>query len=393
MKNHYIFFLITIIYINYSCKEDVDIGEDSTAFYNVEYLSSYKNIASKLKVKIDTLRIQGDIETSFVGDFSIFNDTLYFSDNFFGYLFRFNKDGSLIDKHIGRGKGPNEVLGFSDTAISNNNYVFLNDGNGSLCIFNKSFEKEEHHIIDWQVTRSYQDIKKNPIPSLIDSYEFDYAMPNIFKQWDKEHVAIALYATHPKFNGYFDTSLYYNYSRILAIVNIKSGKVVDLVGRRSPLYLSYNNLPNFDHFGFEVAKDNVFINFWADPTIYVLDKEKKVAIGKFGVPGIDMKSNYPTTNGYEEAEELFQQHIQDYGNYRYVKFIPGQNLLLRGYTKGKGSLNDGLQIYKDYSLIGDVEVPKNLEIIGAIGDEFYAVSTFSNEENELVIYKINLFND
>jgi hypothetical protein len=381
--------LIYILLVLSSCsnkKEDID----STAFYNVASIETTKQAKFISKIKIDTISIQGEIETSFVGDFSIYNDTLYFSDHFFGYLFRFNNKGGLIDRNIGKGNGPNEIRGGNYSIVSDNGYYFLDGGSSNLYFFNKNFKKEKDFRINWENKRSKQEVLANPIPTLGDSYEFGFGYPGIFKPWDKDHVAIAITASHPKFNGYFDTDLYYNHSRILAIVNMQSGKIEKYIGRRSPVYLKYKNLPNFDHFNYEVTEYQVFINFWADPIIYILDKSEGKAIGKFGQKGKNMKIDYPVTKTYEDAEDKWKEDQENYGHYHYMKYIPNQKMLFRGYHKGKGAITDGLQIYKENSLIGDIEIPKGLEIIGSMGNEFYAANKGINNEEVLRIYKIHL---
>lgn len=385
-------FITTIILLISSCskgKEDVD----STVFYDVANIETTKQTNVISKIEIDTITIQNDIETSFVGDFSIFNDTLYFADHFFGYLFRLNKDGNIIDKNIGKGNGPNEVRAFNYSIVSKNGYYFLDGGSSNLYFFNKNFKKEKDFRINWENKRSKQEVLANPVPTLGDSYEFGFGYPEVFKPWDNNHVAIAITASHPKFNGYFDTELYYNHSRILAIVNLESGKIEKYIGRRSPVYLNYKNLPNFDHFSYEVTENQIFVNFWADPTIYILDKKEGKAIGKFGQKGKNMKIDYPVTKTYEQAENKWKEDQENYGHYHYVKYIANKKLLFRGYHRGKGASTDGLQIYKENTQIGDIAIPKGLEIIGSIGNEFYAANKEMNESEKLEIYKIILVYD
>lgn len=385
-------FLIYIILFCSSCskgKEDIN----STTFYNVADIGNKKQTEIISKIEIDTIPIHGDIETSFVGDFSVFNDTLYFSDHFFGYLFRFNKEGGVIDKNIGKGNGPNEVRAFNYSIVSENGYYFLDGGSSNLYFFDKNFRKEKDFRINWENKRSKQEVLANPVPTLGDSYEFGFGYTGIFKPWDKNHVVIAITASHPKFNGYFDTELYYNHSRILAIVNLESGKIEKYIGRRSPVYLKYKNLPNFDHFNYEVTDNQVFVNFYADPIIYVLDRKEDKAVGKFGHSGKNMKTDYPETKTYEQAEDKWKEDQENFGHYHYIKYIPDKKILFRGYHRGKGEAMDGFQIYKENTLIGDVDVPKGLEIIGLMGNEIYAQNKEINDSEKLEIYKITLVYD
>lgn len=380
--------VICILILVSSCnKENEDI--DATTFYDVSELTTAVNTPSISTIKIDSIQFKDDIETSSVGDFSILNDTLYFSDHLFGYLFRLNKEGNFIDKNIGKGNGPNEARAFNYSIVANGGYYFLDGGSSNFYFFNKNFKKEKDMRVNWENKRSKQEVLANPDPTLGDSYEFGFGYPGVFKIWDKNHVAIAITASHPKFNGYFDTDLYYNHSRILALVNLESGKIEKYIGRRSPVYLNYKNLPNFDHFSFEITDSQIFVNFYADPNIYILDKKEGKAIGKFGQIGKNMKTDYPVTKTYEQAEDKWEEDQANYGYYHYLKYIANKKILFRGYRKGAGSTTDGLQIYKENQLIGDVAVPKGLQIIGMIGDDFYAENKATNTDEVLKLYKIH----
>lgn len=229
----------------------------------------------------------------------------------------------------------------------------------------------------------------NPIPSIGDSYEFDFGIPDVFKIWDEDHFSLAITTSHPNFNGYYNSSDYYNFSRILAIINKKSGKVVDLIGRRPSFYLNYSNIPNFDHFSYEVLKDDVLINFYADSLIYSLNKNTKIVTKKFGVSGINMNLDYVLTNTYEDAHKRWRKDQFEVGHYHYIKYLKNRNLLLRGYSRGINDINDGLQFYKEGCLIADIDVPKGLKIIGDVNGQLFAENLDTNKE-KLELYKVNL---
>lgn len=379
-------FLILLVSLA-SCNNSKDI--DSATYYDVKDLSKANKNKNIISIKIDTISIDQSIETSLVGEFWTFEKSLYFSDKYFNYIFQFDKDGILIDKYVGKGKGPNEVVGFNYAVPTSDGFSLLFGGNNSLSFFDKNWNKTAGFRINWDIKSLKKEILENPQPNETGAYEFDYGLPDIIKPWDENHMAIAITASHPKFNGYFNSSLYYNQSRILAIVNNKTGKVVKLIGRRSPYYLLHSNLPNFDHFNYEIISNNVFVNFWADHSIYIIDKKDGLAIGKFGSPGKNMKINYPITKSYEEAENQRATDEFNFGYYHYLKYLPEENLLLRGYTKGKGTTTDGLQIYKNYTLIGDIEIPKGLKIIGFIDHYFYGYQLEPNEKDQnLRFFKI-----
>lgn len=381
----YAFFIFLFFFMSCDNKKDID----ATTYYKVKKISKTDTDNKIVSIQIDTINIDSSIETSLIGDFWVFEKSLYFSDRYFNYIFQFDKNGHFLNKHIGKGNGPNEVLGFNYTIPMSDGFTLLYGGNTSIYHFNERWSKISNFRINWDLKTSIKEILNNPDPTVTGAYEFDYGIPDILKIWDKDHVAIAITASHPKFNGYFNTLLYYNQSRILALVNMKTGKVDRLIGRRPPFYLSKENLPNFDHFNYEILSDNVFVNFWADPSIYIIDKKNGLATSKFGIPGKNMNINYPVTKSYEEAEEQRVKDESNFGYYHYMKHLPAENLLLRGYTKGKGKTTDGLQIYKNFALVGDIEVPKGLKIIGSIeGDLFGSQIELKDEDENLKVFKI-----
>lgn len=174
-------------------------------------------------------------------------------------------------------------------------------------------------------------------------------------------------------------------------MDIHSGKVVKLIGRRSPVYLSLKNIPNFDHLNYDTYEDvdEVYLNFWADTDIYLYGKKEDRIKGKFGKAGRDMKIDYRRTNSYEVAENNLSEDRERYGAYTFLKYFPKQNLVMRGYRKGENATTDGLQIYKDYQLVADLDVPQGLQIIGETqGNAFYATIPQDVDQDYLCVFKI-----
>lgn len=390
MKNIKLIVKLLLLLFVISCTENKTTDINATTYYSVPNLSKKVRHTRVTKVDLERVIVNTDIESSYQGHFWVHNDSLYFSDTEFAYVFNFNEKGSVLGKYIGKGKGPNEILGIGSTTATDQGCFFFHGGSNGLYSYDKHWKKKKGGKVDWNFKRTYKEVLKNPEPTLPESYEFDSGYENIIKPWDENHVSIAITAAHPKFNGWIDSSLYYNYSRILAIVNIETGKIDEFVGRRSPFYLSRLNLPIFDHFNYESIKNTVYVDFWADKDIYVLDKKTGLSIGKFGVQGRNMKVDYETTKNYEESMEKHYKHREKYGYYRYLKFDNKTNTLYRSYTKGENSTTDGLQIYQNYNLIGDLDIPKGFEILGTIrGETIGAIRNYEREDFEVFKVKFN----
>lgn len=386
----YIFILSLILY---GCKEETDAnGVSATTYYDVPELPVSTKATQVKNIELRPYAIDPEIETSFQGYFWVHADSLYFSDVRFGYVFSFDANGKVANTYLGKGKGPNEIIGIESSTPTKEGFSVFYGGNNSLHTFDKNWKKLRGDRVDWGFTRKMEEVIKDPNPSMPESYEFDSGYENIIKSWDEHHVAVALSASHPKFNGYFDSELYYNYSRILALVNTETGKIDEFVGRRSPFYLKHLSLPIFDHFSYEPTQDKVYLNFWPDTNIYVLNKETRLAIGKFGKEGRDMNVAYTPTNSYNDATKKHYDHRKKYGYYKNLKYVPKKGLLFRGYAKGNDASIDGLQIYEKHTLVGDFDVPKNFEVLGSIGDTIIGFVAYNEEGFQVFKIKLNYEN-
>ena len=101
-----------------------------------------KSLIQKISLEIDTLKIDKNIETSYSGNFTIFDNSLVFNDIFFGYLFQFDKNLKILSKNLGFGNQSNELKGadyiiYSD--ITSKIYV-LSSKKGMITVINSKFQ-------------------------------------------------------------------------------------------------------------------------------------------------------------------------------------------------------------------------------------------------------------
>ncbi len=387
----YILFFITIIVFTISCKTKYNNPDATKYFQTSKSYLNQKNILYN-NIKLTPIKIDTTIECSYVGYFTIFNNHLFFSDIYFNYIFEFDENFKVIKRFAGKGNGPNEVPGFLYFIPEKKKFFLLSPGNSYLYHFDYSGHKTQNVYIEWKGTREEaRRMYNDPDPGNFICYEPDFGINDIVKVFDKNHIAFGITASWPKFNGYFNSSLYYNFSRILSIINVNTGQVTKIMGRRSPVYQKYRNIPNFDHFCFEIIKNRIFINFWPDEKIYIIDKSKDIVLSSFGIRGKNMNIDYSITNNYEEAESHRSYDLNKYGYYKYLLFDAKTNILFRGYTKGEDIDFDGLQIYAlgNKRLLADLKVPLGFKIIGSINNKFFAqIEDYSNKEN-LIIYKVD----
>jgi hypothetical protein len=384
----YLWSFLLVLFI-LSCKNE---STDCLKYYDV---ADYSSINSKKLGAIDLLPVTIDqsIESSFEGEFWICSDTLCFTDAFFNYVFWFDENGKLLKQQVGRGKGPNEVINSMYSLPLQNDYLLLNPGNSDLYTFDHHGNKKKNVRLDWQVDRETgMKMLKSPEPESRFCYEFDTGVSGAVEVWDDNYIAIALCGYLPSFNGYFNSEQYYKYSRVLSIVNRKTGKIERILGRRPPLYLEKSNIPNFNHFTFSVLNDCVLLAFYADDKIFALDKQKDKALYSFGVPGRDMNTKYRQTKNYEDAEANWREDYEIYGYYNDLNYDAKSGFLFRTYCKGNNAESDGLQVYKDKKLMTDVDVPIGFRIIGFVKDKLYASVFDENGEALLKLYQVKINN-
>lgn len=381
MKKFPLYILMVVLF---SCEKE---KITSTDYYDtIENFNRKVNFADKIRVTIDTLVAPTDIETSFNGNFTISKNSIVFNDVFFGYLFEFDKKLKLHSKNFGIGNKSNELKGADYIVYSDitNKYYVLSSKKGILAVINSKNQKEKEFRINFNIKRTKEEVIHEPLPYLMDSYELDYGYDGILKVFDEYHLAIAITSSHPKFNGYFNSKFYYENSRILALINLKKGYIDRLIGRRPPLFLK-NQLPNYDHFNYEIKNNTIYLNFYPEATIYKIDKEEDVVQSAFGVQGSEMKTNYTRTYSYEEA---YKREFEDYNNYNfYNSLYVDDNLIFRGYSKNN-TKKDGLQIYKSEVLIADLNFPKGYKIIGKIDKAYYASKNVIKRREDMILLKL-----
>lgn len=181
-------------------------------------------------------------------------------------------------------------------------------------------------------------------------------------------------------------NFYYENSRIIALINLEDEYIDKLIGRRPSIFLK-QQLPNYDHFNYEINKGSIYLNFYPEASIYKIDKEKDTLQSFFGVKGNDMRTSYVTTNSYEEAHD---REFEDYNNYNfYNSLYIDDNFIFRGYTKSNLK-NDGLQVYKNDLLIADLNFPKGYKIIGKIDNDYYASKIEIKKREDMHVLKLKL---
>lgn len=146
----------------------------------------------------------------------------------------------------------------------------------------------------------------------------------------------------------------------------------------------------FSSVNFDIDRmGNFYLTYEADTLIYVYDKEFCMK-QCFGFSGRDMDLNYVSTLTPQEVGQNYRKERNTKGFYNWMEYVDETNVLFRSYKKGKERSSDGLQIYQKGILIGDVDVPKGLKVMGFINPYYYSYIISDEEREKLYLYRFRL---
>jgi len=365
----------------YSCKSEKK-SDYSTAKNKSEKLIKFNDVA------IDSIQLDS-INTSYVGEIYIKDNSLYFLDSRFCFLHEFQKDGSIVHSYIGQGSGKNELPVKNVTFFSflpNGGSFFM--GTGYDCyIFNEKFERINDYAVNWRPTHTYEELLDKPDPSLPEMYSLVYGGK---VRAHGDDLIFPIVSQHQAYNPTMKT--YAAEARIFASMSLKNGYIKDIYGGFPPFFSK-----NFDFmvFGFPIfdidQKNNYKVSFGADSLIYEIDDNMNVK-KSFGFQGRNMKTEFKNTSDMELFNSNYHEQSKLNGHYTFLEFFENKDLLFRGYSKGIGEASDGLQIYKDNVLIADIDVPRGFRMSGIIDNEVYSNAFIDQSKNAIKIYKFKLTN-
>lgn len=181
---------------------------------------------------------------------------------------------------------------------------------------------------------------------------------------------------------------YYRNVHALAKLNMVNGKVEAMLGGYPLFYDRKHYLFQDVLFDIDQKKQHFFVSYNADPLIYCYDKDYK-PLYSFGWPGKGMNADYRSFS----VETLMKDRDMiraKYSYYHNIKYIEELGLLFRPYTRQLESMYDGLQIYQGQTLIADVDVPKNLIILGYSAPYVYATTNLDGIRESIDIYRFKL---
>ncbi len=362
-------------------------------FFDIDIIS-VSNIQN-LDISISKIPLELT-NSSYVGELSFSKDRIYFVDFKYGFVYELDASGNFIAKHLGQGDRENEIdiaeiLRFSRS--TNGNWNFYGNSN-DVHIYDSQFNKISHTYIDWQGSAPYGDARYLEKFSTSEPiiYSFDFSNREVVNFDENDFVPI--YSEHKLFNS-LNVDLYYKESRVIAEVDLKDPNNVNIkriYGRRTPELLKYKYLPQHSTVYFDIdLKGNFYLSNEVDSIIYVYDKKYRLKKA-FGLSAVDFEYDYKEISSYniDEYRNLYYLDKPRRSFYKQIKYFEDSNLLFRFNNKANTEEFDGLQIYRDNSLISDLKIPNDMVLVHQQEGNFYSNLFVDEDQEKAWFYKLKL---
>ena len=336
------------------------------------------------QLELDTIRME-HVDAAYMGTSGITLDNeLYFLDTYYCQLFTFDTLGHFKKRYLGNGRAPHEIsigrIAFH-TPLQNKGFFFLG-------------KQLDHYVYDSTLRIKHMFMLKpntSQDPTETSSiYSHEYSRPVCRNYGDK--VYFNMRSQNTRLDYLANSKEYMEKCRQISEVDIEKQEDGRMLGGGLPE--TYKKDPKkYIHFhavNFDIDKQgNFYVSYDAHPVIYKYDNDYN-PITAFGYPGRDMDMNYKSVNSYKEARKIARDEKENRGHYNWVEYIDETGLLFRSYAKGSHEKTDGLQIYRNNTLIADVDVPKNFRIAGYIKPYYYSQAIINEDKEEMTVFKFKL---
>lgn len=344
-------------------------------------------------ITIDTLTIDSLIFSG-LGEWIVFNDSLTFFDKRKNLVYVFSDDLIHRSTYLGKGDGPNLINSAIQSLTVFGDFLAALGSSYDYYLINKKWEIEKKGMLDFNHEQiPYNQLTTKPNPKNVAIYEVLYEHLKFGHDY-KGNLVFSIASTHPNFN-YIWHEDFYKEGRILGTVSPNDGKV-SVKGTYSSMYQDYKFLSTLIGAPFSYINASTYIQgYEADGILYKLDDSGKMHFA-FGIPGKEMNIAFENFMA-EDIDEFDARWSLDRNRLSYyysIDFVEESGLLFRGYTKSN-PLSDGLQIYRDDTLIGDVEVPKGFRFVGYKAPFYYGEFKYNpnREDDSLLILRFKLPNN
>ena len=339
------------------------------------------------ELKLDNLQLDS-VYCSYTGVSSLDESgRIIYYDKYFNFVYTFDENGKLIEKAIGKGRGPGET-----TIGQGADAVFSTSGEMALIGSTLDFDYFRSDMKTHEYFSMYANYNRNSTaPDNFDTYTYQW--DNFVGRLRNDILYIAAFSDREEFSFFTTTDDYLRTSyRIGRIDLIKKENMSMLVKGFPELYIQHpDKYSSFQNSIFDISDDDrLYLGFESDPHLYECDKEGKPVLS-FGLAGRDIQNDYIPGLGFDDDSNYYLKNREEKGYYSWLEYIDETGMLFRSYVKGKDAQTDGLQIYRsDKTMIADVDVPKGFKVLGYIKPYYYSQVSEDAEQRKLSIYRFKL---
>jgi hypothetical protein len=323
------------------------------------------------------------IESSYVGDLLLSNNHIYFVDTKFCWVFQFDTSGVFRERFLGQGSGPVEIATgrIEGYAYLANDYTFYVGAGNDCYLFDENFNIKNSFIIN-------KGNKENP--SYDASWIYTLCYQNLIMRSYKDYLYYTIVSEYPSYNFIDSPKDYFQEAHILSKLNLTTGVVERVIGNYPDIYLKNKSLKQLSLVNFDIDHTgNFYISYEGDSLIYVFD-EQFLPLTTYGYSGKRMEDKPKVFNTFDTFRKGYAQNRQERGYYTGIDYIDDTKTLFRTYRRGNDNVSDGLQIYKDGMLIGDIDVPAGFKILGYIAPYYYASKGIDEDNEAITIFRFTI---
>lgn len=350
-------------------------------------------LIESLTIDIDTLFLTFN-NNSGHGFFRVDDNQIYFFDTKFFLVTAFDTSGTIEGRWLGMGEDSNEIgqfitcsflPGHGDRVFFASDYLFRR--------FDSSWNKigEPYLLTRFRKRGGFNTSDL----SVIGIYDFNWETSSLATMWLPSNTNGDLFIplnitirANKKINKFVNQKKFFQSSRTFGKVD-SSGLISAIGGRFPKVYNEKEYLTMYANSYIETKEDSIFVSYEADKNIYVYssDLELQYIFGREG--SHEMKTDYPLSGKYND---FYNTSYSDscklnFGYYTHLFYDSTSDLLFRSYTTGFPSFS-GLQIFRNKYCLGDFIVPRKFNVIGRIGNFYYADGLVQDDLVSIYRFKI-----
>lgn len=342
-----------------------------------------KTTGSKISISsltIEKIALDSIDNCSYIGFSSIRGDSVFYFDEVLSYLYSISLDGHIGERQLGLGKSASEL------PIKNPMQVCYSKEDDAFNIMGSSYDLYTYYPADRKTHR----INMKPTGT-DDSFQSSTAYTlwdEVLLEGNNDYIYYNIFGNNEKVD-IFNRSDYIDKAALLMKVSKETGEMTP-IGSYSDYYkTNKNKIKHMPRYYFDIDDEGGFyFTFQVDSIIYHYDKDFNL-IESFGLQGRNMNTKLSDPGSTTESfVKAFMADKDNVGHYYWIKNC--KDYVFRSYFKSNKSNTDGLQIYKDGILIGDVDVPKNFRVSGYTGSYFVTNISFKESPASMTFYRFKL---